>query len=166
MADDTNQLHDSTGAGMNADEQDSTAATDTNIPESIRDDLPPSVRTRDDLQMATDANTATVNPEDTWQKPLVNEDTGEVVVVTFTDISWPKKNDIFTNSLKRTGKQDGKLDFAHYYREVAKEMIVEVNPTVDNLTVWLQGLKTEFGTQLEEELPAPVSDLEAEQEEN
>jgi len=152
MTDDTSgELHDTTGA---------------DLPEGVLEDLPEHLKGRDDLRMADDAMGATVNPEETWTKPLVDEETGEVYVVTLTDISWPKKNDVFTNSLKRTGPNDGKLDFAHYYREVAKEMIVEVDPQPENMTVWLQGLKSNFGSQLEDELPAPVSDLEDTTEEN
>lgn len=155
MTDDTTadepELHDTTGA---------------DLPESVLDNLPEHLRERDDLRMADDAMKATVSAEETWDVPLVDEDSGEVYVVTLTDISWPAKNDVFTNSLKRTGPNDGKLDFAHYYREVAKEMIVTVEPQPENMTVWLQGLKSSFGSQLEDELPAPVSDLEDTQEEN
>lgn len=152
MTDDTSgELHDTTGV---------------DLPEDVLEDIPAHLRDRDDLRMADDAMGATVNPDETWTKPLVDEETGEVYVVTLTDISWPKKNDVFTNSLKRTGPNDGKLDFAHYYREVAKEMIVEVDPQPENMTVWLQGLKSNFGSQLEDELPAPVSDLEDTTEEN
>lgn len=140
--------------------------TNTDLPESIREKLPPSVRDREDLRIADDAAGATVSGDKTWEKPLVDEETGEVYVLTMQDVSWPKKNDIFTDSLKRTADGGGKLDFAHYYREVAKEMIVEVEPQPGNLTVWLQGLTADFGTQLEDDLPAPVSDLEEQQEEN
>lgn len=155
MTDDTStdggaELHDTTGG----------------LPESIREQLPPSLRDREDLRIADDPSGATVSDDKTWQKPLVDEDTGEVYVLTLKDVSWPKKNDIFTNSLKRTADGDGKLDFAHYYREVAKEMIVEVDPQPENLTIWLQGLTADFGSQLEDDLPAPVSDLEETQEEN
>lgn len=136
------------------------------LPEDLRDKLPQSVQDRDDLRVADDAMSATVNPSDTRDVPLVDEETGEVFVVTMTDISWAAKNDVFTNSLKKTGPNDGKLDFAHYYREVAKETIVEVEPQPENLTTWLQGLKSRFGSQLEEHLPAPVSDLEEGREEN
>ena len=154
MADDTNadgDLHDTTGA---------------DLPEGVLESLPDHLQDRDDLHMADDPMSATVNGAETWEKALVDKETGEVYVVTLSDISWPAKNDVFTNSLKRTGPNDGKLDFAHYYREVAKEMIESVEPQPDNMTVWLQGLKSSFGTQLEEELPAPVSDLEETQEEN
>jgi len=140
--------------------------TNNGLSDEIRDQLPPHLRDRDDLHVADNAMDATTNPEDTWDVPLVDEDSGEVYVVTLTDASWAKKNDVFTDSLKRTGKSDGKLDFAHYYREIAKEMIVEVEPQPENLTVWLQGLKASYGTQLEDKLPAPVSDLEADEEEN
>lgn len=155
MTDDTStdggaELHDTTGG----------------LPDDIRDQLPPSLQDREDLRIADDPSGATVSDDKTWQKPLVDEDSGEVYVLTLKDVSWPKKNDIFTNSLKRTADGDGKLDFAHYYREVAKEMIVEVDPQPENLTLWLQGLTADFGSQLEDDLPAPVSDLEETQEEN
>ena len=140
--------------------------TDDGLPDDIREQLPPSLQDREDLHIADDPMGATVDETQTWEKPLVDEDTGEVYVVTLTDVSWPKKNDVFTNSLKRTADGEGKLDFAHYYREVAKEMIVKVDPQPENMTLWLQGLTADFGSQLEDDLPAPVSDLEDTTEEN
>lgn len=156
MTDDTStdggaELHDTTG---------------NDLPEDIREQLPPSLRDREDLHIADDPMGATVASGETWTKPLVDEESGDVYVLTLSDVSWPKKNDIFTNSLKRTADGDGKLDFAHYYREVAKEMIQSVEPQPSNLTTWLQGLTADFGSQLEDDLPAPVSDLEEAEEEN
>jgi len=145
---------------------DTTTRDDSGLSDEVLEQLPASLQGRDDLRIADDAMGATVDDTQTWQKPLVDEATGEVYVVTLTDVSWPKKNDVFTNSLKRTPDGEGKLDFAHYYREVAKEMIVEVEPQPDNVTVWLQGLTADFGSQLEEDLPEPVSDLEDTTEEN
>ncbi|AGM11212.1 tail assembly chaperone [Haloarcula hispanica tailed virus 2] len=136
------------------------------LPEDVREALPARLRDREDLRIADDPMGATASGDKTWKAPLVDEDTGEVYVLTLTDVSWPKKNDVFTDSLKRTADGGGKLDFAHYYREIAKEMIVSVEPQPENLTVWLQGLKADFGSQLEDDLPAPVSDLEEQQEEN
>jgi hypothetical protein len=141
-----------------------TQGTD-DLPDDVRDALPPSMQDRTDLRLADDASGATAGQK-TWTKPLVDEETGAVYVLTLTDISWPQKNDIFTDSLKRTASGGGKLDFAHYYREVAKEMIVSVEPEPDNLTVWLQGLSADIGSQLEDDLPEPVSDLEDDVEEN
>lgn len=136
------------------------------LPEDVREALPAHLRDREDLRIADDPRGATASGDKTWKRPLVDEDSGEVYVLTLTDVSWPKKNDVFTDSLKRTADGGGKLDFAHYYREVAKEMIVSVEPQPENLTVWLQGLTADFGSQLEDDLPAPVSDLEEQQEEN
>lgn len=136
------------------------------LPEDVREALPAHLRDREDLRIADDARGATATGDKTWKKPLVDEDSGEVYVLELTDVSWPKKNDVFTDSLKRTADGGGKLDFAHYYREMAKEMIVSVEPSPDNLTVWLQGLTADFGSQLEGDLPEPVSDLEDTQEEN
>jgi hypothetical protein len=136
------------------------------LPEDVREALPAHLRDRPDLHVADDPHGATASGDTTWTKPLVDERTGEVYVLTLTDVSWPKKNEVFTNSLKRTADGGGKLDFAHYYREVAKEMLVAVEPQPENVTVWLQGLTADFGSQLEEDLPEPVSDLEETQEEN
>jgi len=155
MSDD--QLHDTTNPN---------AGAESDLPPAVRDKLPEHLRERDDLQMADDPMSATVQGTDTYTEVLVDEQTGDVFQVTLQDVAWAKKNDTFSDSLTQTADGQGKLDFAQYYREMAMAKIVEVEPEPDNLRVWLQGLNARLGSQLESLLPEPVDDLEDSREEN
>lgn len=152
----SNELHDTTNPN---------AGAESDLPESVRDKLPAHLRD-EDLEMADDAMGATVQGSDEHTEPLVDEQAGEVYLVTFQDVAWAKKNDLFSDSLTQTPDGQGKLDFAQYYREMAMAKITEVEPEPDNLRVWLQGLSASMGSQLEQYLPEPVDDLEDTREEN
>jgi hypothetical protein len=144
---------------------DTTTPTATDLPDAALARLPDHLNPAD-LQMAEDAMDGTVSGSDTYRETIVDEQTGDVYLLTFQDVSWTEKNDTFSNALTRTADGEGKLDFAQYYREIAMAKLVAVEPEPDNLRVWLQGLNSRLGSQLERHLPEPVENLEDQREEN
>lgn len=122
-----------------------------------------------DLSLADNHMDATVQSTSTETVTLVDEREGDVYVVELQDIAWPKVNSALSDALKpEPGGGGGTLDFGQYYRDVAAQKIVSVQPEVpeDQLTQWLTGLNERLGKQLQNHLPDPIEDIDDEEAKN
>lgn len=151
-------LHDTVGASPDG------GSTDSGLPPAVQEQLPEQYQ---GYELADDANSATVNTSETYYETLVDERTEQLYVLEMRDITWQQTNQALSDNLKKEGNQ-GKLDFGGYYRDIAAQKIVSVQPEVpeENLVQWLTGLNERLGKQLEQHLPDPVADIEEDEEKN
>lgn len=153
------ELHDTTGAAP-ADSSGLPPAVANNLPERFQDA---------DLEMAEDWMDGTVQNSDTETVTLVDDRAGHVFVVEMQDITWQQINQALTQALvPGEGGSGGTLDFGAFYRSVAEDKIVDVQPEVpeEQMATWLTGLNERLGKQLEQHLPDPVDDIDEEREGN
>lgn len=153
------ELHDTTGADP---------ASGGGLPPAVRNNLPERFQERDDLEMAEDWMDATVQNSSTEQVTLVDEREGDVYVLEMQDITWQQVNQALTDALVPSTSGEGKLDFGAFYRSVAENKIVSVQPEVpeEQMATWLTGLNERLGKQLQQHLPDPVDNIDEQREGN
>lgn len=153
---DAGEIHDTVQATADAD--------GSGLPPAVAASIPDKYQGYD---LASDANNATVDQSDTYTEVLADDRTEELFVLEMCDLTWTETNQALSDNLVKDGQQ-GKLDFAGYYRQVAEQKIESVEPEVpeESLTVWLTGLNERLGKQLQQLLPDPVADIEEAEEKN
>lgn len=157
------ELHDTTGAA---------APSEDTLPPAILNNLPERFQEQaqqGELEMAEDWMQGTVQNSDTEQVTLVDEQDGSVYVLEMQDITWQQTNQALTDALVPDASgQGGKLDFGAFYRSVAEDKIVGVQPEVpeEQMATWLTGLNERLGKQLQQHLPDPVDNIDEQREGN
>ncbi len=141
------------------------------LPDSVLENLPERFQEQaeqGELGMAEDWMDATVQNSSTETVTLVDEQAGDVYVLEMQDITWQQVNQALTDALVPSASGEGKLDFGAFYRSVAEDKIVSVQPEVpeEQMATWLTGLNERLGKQLQQHLPDPVDNIDEQREGN